>query len=418
MIGKDLPAEGPQLNSVARARSALALLRARLEFGEPMESDFRIWYVEYSRAQVKASVWVSMVAVMVVVTAIVPFDSLRRTLFGSNHSALITACGFTLFFSCVIVLLSMRTHRSYTRWYPAAARIVAPIQATCFIVIDCVLQQQDYTITAWMPLVAIAPYFLFGMLQAQAARSSLLVVVIYFVGGELAHIHGAQRWFDFTTVAVASIIGAIVHFLMLTMVRETYAMRRTLAESAQRDGLTGIHNRRMFNDHMERVWNQAVRDEVQIGLLLIDLDLFKSFNDEYGHQAGDLCLMKVASLLPQVARRPLDLSARYGGEELVVVLYDTSREKVENICRQLHALLTEADIPHSTAPATRVTFSIGAACVEPRAGRQYAGLIQLADQALYAAKQEGRNRSVVMDREYDQLVTGSFRMIEPGNRAA
>jgi diguanylate cyclase (GGDEF)-like protein len=192
-----------------------------------------------------------------------------------------------------------------------------------------------------------------------------------------------------------------------------------LSESANRDSFIGIHNRRMFDEHMQRLWQQATRERVPLALLLVDLDHFKAFNDRRGHQAGDACLAKVASVLPVAARRPFDLAARYGGEEFAVLLYDVHRERVEEICRQLHASLQKAALEHPASPVSEhVTFSIGVACVEPNVGRHPEGFIQLADEALYAAKERGRNRTVIMDREYETLTTGAFRIPRTRGEAA
>jgi diguanylate cyclase (GGDEF)-like protein len=153
-----------------------------------------------------------------------------------------------------------------------------------------------------------------------------------------------------------------------------------------------------------------------VALLLIDLDRFKSFNDHAGHQAGDACLARVAAAIAQTARRPLDIAARYGGEEFVVLLFDVKRDRVEELCREMHANVAALQIPHPASSAgLHVTVSIGAACVEPQADRHHEGLIQLADEALYAAKEGGRNRTVTMDREYATLNTGAFRV--PRSRA-
>lgn len=184
-----------------------------------------------------------------------------------------------------------------------------------------------------------------------------------------------------------------------------------LTDSVHRDALTNIGNRRMFDVHIDRLWNQATRTRVPVALLLVDLDHFKAFNDHAGHQAGDHCLSRVANVIAQSARRPLDVAARYGGEEFVVLLFDVKRDRVEELCRELHANLAALKIPHpASSVGPYVTVSIGAACVEPQVGRHHDGLIQLADEALYAAKEGGRNRTVVMDREYATLNTGAFRV--------
>jgi diguanylate cyclase (GGDEF)-like protein len=150
---------------------------------------------------------------------------------------------------------------------------------------------------------------------------------------------------------------------------------------------------------------------VPIALLMIDIDHFKAFNDYGGHQAGDACLVKVAGMLGRASRRPLDLTARYGGEEFAILLYETQRERVEELCRELHTSLANLAIAHPAfSNGQLVTFSIGVACVEPQPGRRVEGLIQLADEALYTAKERGRNRTVVMDREYETMNTGAFRV--------
>jgi diguanylate cyclase (GGDEF)-like protein len=144
-------------------------------------------------------------------------------------------------------------------------------------------------------------------------------------------------------------------------------------------------------------------------VLLIDIDCFKDYNDRYGHQAGDECLRAVAISLSQCARRPLDFVARYGGEEFAIVLYEASREYVAEVLTRIQRSIAELNIPHEASTvASRLTVSVGAAFVQPSAGRTYQGLIQLADEALYSAKEQGRNCVVSMEAEYQTLRTGTF----------
>jgi len=182
-----------------------------------------------------------------------------------------------------------------------------------------------------------------------------------------------------------------------------------LREMVARDGLTGIQNRRMFDQHMERVWLQALRENVRIAVLLVDIDCFKDYNDRYGHQAGDECLRAVAVSLSQCARRPLDFVARYGGEEFAVVLYEASREYLAEVLTRIQRSIAELNIPHDASRvASRLTVSVGAALIVPSPNRTPDGLVQLADEALYSAKEQGRNRVVVMEAEYLALCTGRF----------
>jgi diguanylate cyclase (GGDEF)-like protein len=150
-----------------------------------------------------------------------------------------------------------------------------------------------------------------------------------------------------------------------------------------------------------------------MALLMIDIDCFKAYNDRYGHQAGDEALKSVAGVLARAARRPLDFVARYGGEEFLVVLYDTTRDYAADLARKTMEGVRDLRIPHAQSSAANIlTVSIGVAYVQPVAGRSADGFVQLADEALYVAKNSGRNCVHVMESEYAQLRTGSFRVAE------
>jgi diguanylate cyclase (GGDEF)-like protein len=265
-------------------------------------------------------------------------------------------------------------------------------------------------------MLVLSAYMLFGMMHIQATVIATSLVAAYGVSGWIAGINTGQRLFDVAMSCFALVLGYCFHYSFARTQRLNWFRNMLLTDTVHRDALTNIGNRRMFDVQVERLWNQAIRTRVPIALLLVDLDHFKAFNDHAGHQAGDACLARVAGAIAMSARRPLDLAARYGGEEFVVLLFDVKRDRVEELCRELHANVAALQLPHpasSTGP--HVSVSIGAACVEPQMGRHHDGLIQLADEALYAAKEGGRNRSVVMDREYATLTTGAFRV--PRSRA-
>jgi diguanylate cyclase (GGDEF)-like protein len=403
----------------ARLGDLVARLVPRLTFDEPLESEFRKWYTDHTRARVRNAMWIAIGNMLVVMLAGGPFREMRTAIFGPENQAIVDVLRFGFIVPTSLAMLLVSYTPLYRRWFSVTAQIVAPVHALTFVVMDILMHPRGYSLSSWMPLVVLGPYFLYGMLHAQAVRTALLIVLAYTLGGELAGVTGPQRVFDMFVVSFACVIGGAVHFSFQRGVRRNYLAKQVLSESANRDSLTGIHNRRMFDDHMQRLWQQAMRERVPLALLLVDLDHFKAFNDRRGHQAGDACLAKVASVLPVAARRPFDLAARYGGEEFAVLLYDASRDRVEEICRQLHASLQKAALEHPASPVSQhVTFSIGAACVEPNLGRHPEGFIQLADEALYAAKERGRNRTVVMDREYETLTTGAFRIPRTRGEAA
>src|SRR6266436_403767 len=234
----------------------------------------------------------------------------------------------------------------------------------------------------------------------------LTIIFIYFMAG-LIFYHAVAD--DALAMVAANVFGASVVYMHEKTSRMRFLEACLLRELVARDGLTGIQNRRMFDQHIQRVWQQAVREEERVAVLLADIDCFKDYNDRYGHQAGDECLRAVAVSLSQCARRPLDFVARYGGEEFAVVLYEASREYVAEVLTRIQRSIAELNIPHEASKvASRLTVSIGAAFVLPAANRTLEGLIQLADEALYCAKEEGRNRVIVMEAEYATMRTGRF----------
>ena len=199
--------------------------------------------------------------------------------------------------------------------------------------------------------------------------------------------------------------GRIWMFRDITEIRRYWDMLESLSTT---DGLTGISNRRKFDEFLEREWRRAMRDQSELSLLLIDIDYFKQFNDRYGHLAGDDCLRQVADALGRTARRAGDLVARYGGEEFACVLVGTGEKGAGEVARRILDEVTRLNIPHEDSPvAEHLTISIGVATAVPEKGKDYADLIMKADRCLYAAKQKGRN--IV------ETVPDDYRNEEKGN---
>jgi len=165
-----------------------------------------------------------------------------------------------------------------------------------------------------------------------------------------------------------------------------------LEELAATDGLTGLLNRRSFDSHLEREYARCRRENVPISLLMVDVDHFKSFNDAYGHQAGDECLRTIAECMRQTMQRPADILARYGGEEFAVILSNTSREGAAHLARELRQAVRRQAIAHEKSEKRVVTVSIGVATASwtPPVAQPDA-LIRHADEALYLAKSSGRD---------------------------
>ncbi|OPY99660.1 diguanylate cyclase [Bradyrhizobium sacchari] len=170
-----------------------------------------------------------------------------------------------------------------------------------------------------------------------------------------------------------------------------------LAALATTDGLTGLANRRAFDERLAEEWARARRDGTQLSLLLIDVDQFKKFNDHYGHLAGDGCLRALSRILSAHARRPGDLAARYGGEEFALLLPNTDQEGCAEVGEGIRQALHDLAILHAQNPPSRlVTASIGAATSFPsQIATDCSALVAAADRALYAAKDNGRDRLVM-----------------------
>ena len=220
-----------------------------------------------------------------------------------------------------------------------------------------------------------------------------------------------RRWWailGYLAVALAA-IAALVRFreralIARTLLLEERVRQRTadldaanqrLEALSMTDALTGVANRRSFDAVLSAEWKRACRSGDPLALILVDVDHFKAYNDTYGHQGGDACLRDVAGAMKQTVTRVSDLIARYGGEEFVVLLPSTSADQANQLAERLRGAVEEVGLPHrSSSAAAIVTISVGVATVIPTLDAAPADLVRGADEALYRAKREGRNRVV------------------------
>ncbi len=171
-----------------------------------------------------------------------------------------------------------------------------------------------------------------------------------------------------------------------------------IKDLSEKDGLTGIANRRALEDHFENEWKRMKRAENPLTVLMCDIDYFKNYNDYYGHQAGDDCLKRVAPIFLENCRRPGDIAARYGGEEFTLVLPETDLQGGRRLAEKIRSAIEALAIEHmNSAVSDYVTVSIGLASTVPSDESKADELLALADRMLYAAKEAGRNRVVTAD---------------------
>ena len=282
-----------------------------------------------------------------------------------------------------------------------------------YICITAALDGAAHLLAGPVLVIVYACLFL-GLLFNTAVSIAAVIVAGY---GAMAWYLGLplnQLFYTGAMLTAAAVIGSIAVYNLEHALRVTFLETRLLNELAERDGLTGLYNRRMFDDYIERIWRQSRREGAPLELIFLDIDYFKLYNDLYGHQAGDDCLKRVAETIAWSAKRPFDLCARYGGEEFVLVVYAPPRDYAESLPEQIRRDVLSLAIPHKGSEiAPYVTISAGVAVVRPGADRSLAGVIQLADEALYEAKQGGRNQVVYRDAAFADVETGSFKVKPP-----
>lgn len=228
----------------------------------------------------------------------------------------------------------------------------------------------------WLAIAMLA--FLFDTAISLAAGTR------YSVGWYLARIN--------SLLCAGAVLGAFVfEFHRLQAHLSTINLR--LAELADTDVLTGLGNRRSFDRQLSLEWARTARNREPLALLLLDIDHFKAYNDSYGHQAGDACLQRVASAIRDTLRRPGDFVARYGGEELAVILPQTGDDNALHVANTLCEALRKLGIEHHVTDAGIVTCSIGVAVMAAGSGQDATTLFAQADAALYRAKNAGRDQA-------------------------
>lgn len=187
--------------------------------------------------------------------------------------------------------------------------------------------------------------------------------------------------------------GQIAYLIIAHDIDDRKKTEELLKTISMSDGLTGIANRRRFDEFLDQGWRRAMRAGTEISLLMCDIDFFKNYNDTYGHQAGDDCLKRVALAIRDNFHRADDLAARYGGEEFAVIMPGTDAPGALSLAEAVRAAVEALGIPHNaSAVSSVVTLSVGSTTIKAQIGSSAEALLAAADNALYQAKQEGRNR--------------------------
>jgi diguanylate cyclase (GGDEF)-like protein len=265
-----------------------------------------------------------------------------------------------------------------------------------------------------------------------AALATVLVPIGFLLGGLLWRTRAAlalaglalfwitavarARGLDAALTAFAWSQGGVLLIAAVLGYRNEHGARLAYLEAllithlGERDGLTGLANRRAFDRHLARAWQQCSADQALLVLLLIDIDNFRKFNDRYGLAAGDDCVRRVAGAVAGCATRPLDFCARHGGIQFAVLLANPDRLYAEDLPARVRAAVAALAIAHPDSPNSRqVTVSIGVALTVPRAADSHEAFVALAREALREAHEAGGNRIAARESEASMVRTGMFR---------
>jgi diguanylate cyclase (GGDEF)-like protein/PAS domain S-box-containing protein len=199
-------------------------------------------------------------------------------------------------------------------------------------------------------------------------------------------------WADIAASGIRGPEGELAAIILIAAdITDLKRAQEELAALSRTDALTGLANRRAFEDVADKEWRRSMRNHSQLGVLLCDVDHFKTYNDAYGHLAGDECLKAIAQVLLGSFREGVDLPARWGGEEFAVILVDTDEESVRACAERMRARVEQANLERPGQSPDRVTISVGAVCSPALSELDHAALFAAADEALYKAKSSGRN---------------------------
>lgn len=374
-----------------------------LRFSEPLEREFLADHCE--RARGRARIWTAVALGLIVAFGI------RRWVADGGLSAG-SATHFLVLAPLTLVVTWFAYKPDGMAVYMKLVRVIAPVVTAGAAVLNArIVSLGMGEELAILTLVLIASFFFTGLLFRAAVVTAVSIVVAFTLAAAAFGMTVGLLVKCAIFLGIATGAGAAVSLEIEHGYRRRFLEEKLIDELADRDGLTGLKNRGAFDEHLARVWQQALRERDELSLLLVDVDYFKRYNDRYGHQAGDAALQRIAHLVEKFFRRPLDIAARFGGEELVLLLYGVSADAAAAIGEQLRAGVEALGMDHADSDcADHATISVGVATVTPSSSRSSAGLVQLADEALYAAKDAGRNRCVAESgQKYAKLVTGRFR---------
>lgn len=377
-----------------------------LRFPPALEQEFRHNHLEQMRSRVRA--WQTSLVALGIAALLIGV-----LMEGGVEFSVATSLRIFVLLPVCAAIAAVSWSQHYGRWYlrvALAGNVIVAVLAS-WLVVQTIHDGRPEGLV-FLTTSVMGVFFLSGLLFFDACLINLLALLSFVLAGAVAGLPLPILMYDTVVLAAVIAVGALTMFGVEKTNRRFFLERCVLGDLAERDGLTGLRNRRAFDEQLLRVWQQSLRDRGPMAVLMIDLDYFKNYNDAYGHQSGDACLTQVAQMVQRHARRPLDIAARYGGEELAMVLYQASGEQASLVAEQIRDSIEKMRIEHRAAAGRGVvTVSIGVCAAEITLDRTPEMLLQQADEALYAAKLAGRNAVRFQGPEHAREFSGTARRL-------
>lgn len=397
--------EEPQMMAIDSTRYALLhdLLQnrpLRVNFPRQLESEFRLWHARANAFRFRTAilyVLVLYVGLGLGIMTVIPDQALGHW-----------PVGYASMIGVILIAMFLSRRPSLDPWHQLYVTTLSFLGMMIIVTIPYLSSGQQMVLASNIGIIH-ACVVVGAVLGLHFIPATIAMWGGGFAGVGLQAAFGVEHnWLLLhQTLTAGCAVGTLLAWLMERNNRRVFLQESLLAlekarsdelaermtEMSRHDGLTGLANRRHFDEVLHREWQRCMRDGSSLSLMFIDVDYFKPYNDHYGHQEGDDCLARVARELMPHAKRPGDLAARYGGEEFVVLYPQTGPEGVRKLAEEVRHAVEALDIPHSKSKAADyVTISVGTATVVPEENRTPEELIQAADHALYKAKDGGRNR--------------------------
>jgi len=359
-----------------------------LRFPEPLEREFKTEHLIASRR------WVRL-GLLIVVGTSAGFSIMDHSLINSTAAAR-DLVRFGMQLPVLMLALIATFQRFYVTWYPRAMLLGGPVFGIGTVLLTVYAPAEHAALLGTRIVLFAFFYFFMSGLRLKATLAGNMMVLLALIScGVLGLLAADVALYLSFAMVFANVVGAAGAYALEHANRTSFLERRLLVEIAELDGLTRLLNRQTFESRVRAVWHRAMAQQYPVSVVMVDVDHFKLYNDQYGHQAGDECLRSVAAAVrAAVGVRSADLLARYGGEEIIAVLVARSTDEACTTAQRIVREVAALNIPHaSAADHSRVSVSVGAATQLPSMSSSYDAIMRLADTALYTAKQQGRNCS-------------------------